>query len=661
MATSETQIILNAETGQAVKNVRELQDVIKGYKQALQDENATVEENKATAHELATAQAALRDVMNASSEASVKAAKNVDLQTASYNTLVHAMADLTKEWRSTTDAVERADLSKHINDINDKLKELDASRGNFSRNVGDYTNSIKAAFEGANLSGTTLGKTIKTIDTSSKLMSSNPLFGILTLVLPVITKIVEKVKDTDTAMNAANKAMSALEPIGNAVAKVVETLAGWVAKVVDGFAKMASESSGTFGKIVAGAAGVGNSLLQYLLIPIRSIVEAFKGLGNIVKDVFTGKWSDVKKHASETAQGIGEAFKKGFDIRGNFAAGRAAGMDFINGLSDIKVKDKAAEAGSDIGKALADSFEKEFDRMLSDLDREMDAAIKEALDSEKEANEQAQRLVDIRLDGLEKATDYRLRLNEITAEDDKTRAEQEYEILRTSNARRLALLRQYAKEALDRSDMDAYLALDQEASDLEVEMELNALEEKKRIREQDLKDAQEKAKARVALMQSAASAVSGIIGSLADIYESDTNASEAELKRVKNLRIAGATIDMLSGVVTAISQAQQLGPITGPIMAAVNSAAVIAAGVANIAKIKQQSTSSTSSSSSAATSAVVSAPSVETQVQTYRNLTSASEEDRLNQMASDQRVVLVMSDLEVAQGQRRVQTAETSF
>ena len=42
-------------------------------------------------------------------------------------------------------------------------------------------------------------------------------------------------------------------------------------------------------------------------------------------------------------------------------------------------------------------------------------------------------------------------------------------------------------------------------------------------------------------------------------------------------------------------------------------------------------------------------------------VTSASEEQRLNDMASDQRVVLVMSDLEVKQEQQRVQMAEASF
>lgn len=163
----------------------------------------------------------------------------------------------------------------------------------------------------------------------------------------------------------------------------------------------------------------------------------------------------------------------------------------------------------------------------------------------------------------------------------------------------------------------------------------------------------------IALYQSYSAAVSGLLGSLADMYESDTNASQREVRKAKNLRIAGATIDMLSGVVTAIAQAQQLGPIAGPIMAAINSAAVIAAGTANINKIKAQQVSTSSSGSS--TPAVVNAPAVVPSVNEVRNITSDREEERLNQMAGDQRVYILSSDLEADRDQRRVQIAETTF
>ena len=171
------------------------------------------------------------------------------------------------------------------------------------------------------------------------------------------------------------------------------------------------------------------------------------------------------------------------------------------------------------------------------------------------------------------------------------------------------------------------------------------------------------AQAYVSTIQDMVGGVSSLLGSLADIYEADTDASEQQVKAAKNLRIAGATIDMLSGVVTAIAQAQQLGPVAGPIMAGINSAAVIAAGVANIKKIRKQQVSATASSNTstdAVTPAQVQAPTYVPEMQQVRTITGASETDILNRI-SDQRVYILASDIEASQQTRRVQVAETSF
>ena len=165
----------------------------------------------------------------------------------------------------------------------------------------------------------------------------------------------------------------------------------------------------------------------------------------------------------------------------------------------------------------------------------------------------------------------------------------------------------------------------------------------------------------ISIAQNVASGVSGLLTTIADAYENDTNASEKELRKAKNLRIAGATIDMLSGVVTAISTAMQLGPIAGPIMGAINSAAVIAAGVANISKIKSTSTSKNSGSGGGSTPAAVNPPSVNTNIPTVRTATSASEEDRLNRMAAPQKVYILQSDIEAAGSQSKAQVEESSF
>lgn len=171
---------------------------------------------------------------------------------------------------------------------------------------------------------------------------------------------------------------------------------------------------------------------------------------------------------------------------------------------------------------------------------------------------------------------------------------------------------------------------------------------------------EEKLKARMDTMTAVASATSSLISSLADIMESDEKNSEKNAQKIKALRIASATIDMLNGAVMAYASAQSLGPIAGPIVGGINAGAVVAMGIANINKIKSTNPGSGGSASSV-TPASVEAPNVETNLATTRNITTASEEERLNRMASSQRVYILQSDIEAANNQSKAQVEESSF
>ena len=55
------------------------------------------------------------------------------------------MAQLKKEWRATTSEARRNELGQQIDSINTKLKDMDASIGNYQRNVGNYADSFSQA------------------------------------------------------------------------------------------------------------------------------------------------------------------------------------------------------------------------------------------------------------------------------------------------------------------------------------------------------------------------------------------------------------------------------------------------------------------------------------------------------------------------------------
>lgn len=222
---------------------------------------------------------------------------------------------------------------------------------------------------------------------------------------------------------------------------------------------------------------------------------------------------------------------------------------------------------------------------------------------------------------------------------------------------RLASLQQGSAEYLEAElelkqyELDTLHQMEGESNEAfrlrEVQAEKAAADAKKAIWENNLQ-----------MMQQVAGGVSSLMSGLADMFETNGDNDKKAQKRAKNLRIAGATIDMLAGAVTAYTTAQKLGPPQGPIVGAINAAAVVAAGAANIAKIRQTQISDTSSST---TDATVPAPVTTPRITEVRTLTTDSEEERLNKMAADQRVYILDSDIQAKNDQRKVEVAETTF
>ena len=187
-------------------------------------------------------------------------------------------------------------------------------------------------------------------------------------------------------------------------------------------------------------------------------------------------------------------------------------------------------------------------------------------------------------------------------------------------------------------------------------------EEEKRM-EENMRKAEEMKKVKIDTMMQVANSTSSILGSIADMYESDEESSEKNAKKIKALRIASATLDTISGALSAFMSVWKSElPLTAKMITApITSASVLAAGMAQIAQIKNTNVSASASASTGSVSAISSAPIIPTEVANVRSVTSASEEERLNQMASEQRVYILSSDIEASQKAIKTQVAEASF
>ena len=652
MAESEVKIL----TVDAVKSMADLRKAISDTKEALNGMELGSEEYQRTLAELIKEQNLMRGAMNGTTASMDDLKAAADGTTVSYNGLVNSMANMKRELRnldlSTAEGRARfKELSQEIKNTNDALKELDEKQGSYVRNVGNYTSGLKNLGEILKNNVPALGNTAKAVgdvDKAVHLLGQQPILGIIGLLAPLLTKIAMSLKEDEGAMVAVKKIMDAMKPVTDFFAGLLEQIVDVLGDIIGRVGEFLG-SSGVFQKIVQGVVGVGNAILQFVIAPFKAVSAAIK--------VF--KEQGVKG-IGDAARAMNDEFNKGIAFKQNFNAGKVAADTLIAGVKSKK-KD-TRKAGKEMAKDLIDGVQEGLADVGDELQKEFDDIVAKMEKEQEEANKRAQKREADSLKGLEKGTKHRLELNEILTTDEREKADQQYAIQKESNDRRLALLKQFRDDALARDDWDAYISYDQEMADLEVQIETEKLREEKRLREQDVKDAKEAAAKKSAVLAGYASSAKGMLDTLAGIFEQQGEEDEKSAKIAKNLRIASATVDMISGAVTAFSTAQQLGPIAGPIVGAINAAAVTASGLANIAKIRATNVSKDAApTTSAPAQATVSAPSLETAVPTTTVINGARTETALNRASQPSRVYVVQSDIEAAAQDTRVQVAESSF
>lgn len=643
MAETEVKTIVSIEVGDSQTRLIDLKNQVKGLKAALDEQVVGTEEYQKTLKELEVTQNAVKDAMYGTSASMEDINKSANGLSDSYNSLVHRMAALKDEFRSTNDAARRADLGAQIKDINDQLKAMDALQGNFQRNVGNYTESIKKAFsgmkDGIDSFGKAAGVRVNGVKDSFEALAKTPVIAVIGILVNLATKLKDNLKEDEDAMKGVNAALAVFKPLGEFLSAVLEKVSSLL---VDVFGKVSAfiGGNGIIPKVVEAIAGVGKAIADFIIAPFRGIAAAVK--------VFR---EEGIKGIGNAARAFGEEAKKGWTFRQNYQAGADMADTLIKGF-----KSKKKEAGA-AGREVTKSF---LDGVLEEIDKSIDEAVagqgdggllERMLGDGEQAAKVARQRADRLIEGLDDYTEHRLAMNDIETEAEREKAANAYAIQEESNRRRLELLKRFADEAIASGDLDAAFKYQQEAADLEVRIEENALREKKRLRELDKADRQK-------MLEGTVSTISGVLSSLASVYEADDKATAAQLKRAKAMKVASAIMTTLQGAVAAYVSGVESGiPAPGNIiLGAAQAATVTAAGMANVAQIKRVSPGDSGVSVPA-----YQAPSVPTTMNTTRSITSATEEERLNLMAKDQRVVLVTSDLEMREGQRRVQLAEASF
>ena len=346
---------LKAEADASAKAVKELDKGTVAYDQAAaQAKKATQDYNYALKMNAADAKSA----------------------TGSYNSLVATMGRLKQEWRATGDEAKRAELGKQINDINNQLKTMDASVGVFGRNVGDYANQMKGVLRDVPSYANAIKGPLKDVTDQVGLLGKQPLFGIITLITPLVIKIVDELKESETAMSALNKISKAFQPVLAFFENIISTLAGYLGDIVDKVLEFTQ--GGLFKKIIDGVIGVGNAVMNFVVAPFKGIIAA------------------IKVFKEEGVKGLGDAgkaflaeMKQGVAFKANYQAGQAMADTLVAGVRSKKkdVTAVAVEVAKETKEALQkvttdgeDAWLKEWSeqqKAQAELDKEVLAGIAE--------------------------------------------------------------------------------------------------------------------------------------------------------------------------------------------------------------------------------------------------------------------------------------------
>jgi hypothetical protein len=227
------------------------------------------------------------------------------------------------------------------------------------------------------------------------------------------------------------------------------------------------------------------------------------------------------------------------------------------------------------------------------------------------------------------------------------------------------------KSLMENADIDDEARLEAKRNYNNTMMELDDLATQNAIDNLNLQ--KEAVEQQIEMYSDLANSIGDIFGSIADILEDDIKnkvkngelteeEGEKQFEAVKAFQIAQATIQTISGAIAAFMGCQSLGQPWGAIIGAVQAAAVTAAGIAQIAKIKNtQLGGGGSSVSSAAVATPVQTAPEEYVAQYTQNATGESEITRLADSIHNQKVYVVESDITEAQNRSKVRVTESTW
>lgn len=634
------------KTGIDDTNAR-IKQITKDYdegRMAVDDYNQELQENLEELQKLRTEQGDVRSSLNASTKALLSAKGSYVEMSQTLGQLRNAYRQLSKEQREGAVGTE---MLGQIKLLDAELKEVDASMGNFQRNVGGYEKALKQVLPPQagliidlgklSVEGGGIPSLFNGMKNSIVGMTKAAIAFIATPLGMVLTALAAAAGAAFALFNARNKE---IEKQAEASAKALE-------RQKEQMERFDLEISREVELLRAdGKEQEANALAR------RSVTDAMNKAQQAV-DEYREKYNQMsakeQKANAETLKGYEDALQARID-----AWEEVIHEDEVRRRTELREEREQSE-----------KLKEEWAKSAAEKQRiteETNAAIREANAAfrDETALMQAEQGAGTQSGDLALAQEqFRQELAAFEAMVDEKQIAEEL-----AQERRKLMLEQYGQEITEiqarylKQENDQLLkALDEEmAAEFEADKDRVSQELKNSKERQKIADAEYKHKQMITQQTGA------LLQAGAQLAGESTAVGKA-------MAVAAATISTYQAAQAAYQSAFMPVPTyASPVLGAINMAAAIATGLANIKSILSVDSSggtgygsSSSTGATVSTPAVVTPPAVVQEVATVRSLTGASEEERLNQMASDQRVYLVYSDVEQAGRRVQVQQSETSF
>lgn len=678
--------ILKIDGSESTRTLKELKEEVKNLRKELDNCVVGSDEFKSKLDELSDAQTELKNATKVTNEA----------LEGSYDALVQKMAELKKAWRATADEAERTDLGNQIASINDQLKDMDASIGNYQRNVGNYSSAFEGVtmkIEGFNNGARSIIGTFDLVEGGLKAVGveSEAVNGLMDKMqgLMIMTNGLNSVKEgigvftsLKTSLTVAtgaqwslNAAMSA-NPIGAVVAVVAALVAGLAALV--GWMNTANDSAASLeeqNNALTESYEKQNDALDYNIrlmkakgaTDLEALRYEYKERKRIADEAYAD-YQKMYKEAKGTERWLGLANPISDDEQEQLDAAYQRYLDlhkeYTNAVKDYNVE--VTRSNYQMEQDEIERSNRNRERWRADADKRIEEERRAIAEINKLYHEQAKERSEYWLNDLQ----LQLKRAEEWAEEEKT-------VVRKQYANKLITEEEYLNQIfeIDRIFADKKRKIYEEAELASIEYFEDGTtafveaEQKKQDALDETAGKVDKVTWKSMEMGEKLNAAAGLAGTafgqtvqvLNTLANAQDKTSEEGFENYKKLSYGAAVMSMLQGIISSWTSAMSLPAPISFITGGLMTAATATLGALQIDSIKKQTFSGSSSAS--ATASTPSVPSINTAalLGSPVNYTTEVQGANIEENMVDTRVYVVESDITNTVNKVKVCEDESTF